>query len=287
MIAHFIDINLLINLTEKAWIVSKDRPNYPIMVISKNDFKLFKGGIYKNQNNKINFNGKDFFLPNDVYNRLKIIVAKKNIDITNLAISLRPVQDSELLASQPYHFDLTILDNLKNTTDDIYLLSMELTEQSLSIIIEEFLLEVKKLGLNIKKIYYINSSINNYENSYSTFLVRKILLQHAIGFRTDNNILTNNEIDRYDKIMYYSNLYDTLNYPIEINYVLDDLYKESPDNIKRVIRDEFMYLKPLIVANYYTSNTLNRVNTSKHVLSLNNIMTFESFKYNNRKNDTN
>lgn len=283
MIAHFIDINLLINLTEKAWIVSKDRPNYPIMVISKNDFKLFKSGIYKSQNNKITFNGKDFFLPDDVYKRLKVIVAKKNIDITNLAISLRPVQDGELLASQPYSFDLTILDNLKNTTDDIYLLSMELTEQSLSIIIEEFLLEVEKLGLSIKKVYYINSSINNYENSDSTFLAKKILLQHAIGFKTDNNILTNNEIDRYDKIMYYSNLYDTLNYPIEINYILDDLYKETPDNIKRVIRDEFMYLKPLIVANYYTSNTLNRVKTSKHVLSLNNIMTFESFKYNNIK----
>lgn len=283
MIAHFIDINLLINLTEKAWIVSKDRPNYPIMVISKNDFKLFKSGIYKSQNNKINFNGKDFFLPDDVYKRLKVIVAKKNIDITNLAISLRPVQDGELLASQPYSFDLTILDNLKNTTDDIYLLSMELTEQSLSIIIEEFLLEVEKLGLSIKKVYYINSSINNYENSDSTFLAKKILLQHAIGFKTDNNILTNNDINRYDKIMYYSNLYDTLNYPIEINYILDDLYKETPDNIKRVIRDEFMYLKPLIVANYYTSNTLNRVKTSKHVLSLNNIMTFESFKYNNIK----
>lgn len=283
-IGHFIDISLLINLTEKAWIVSKEKPNYPIMVISKNAFKLYRSGIYSNQGNLINFNGNDFWLDDKTYNRLKVLTAKKRIDITKLAISLRPILDPELLASQPYSFDFTILDTIKNTPDDIYLISKDNPEGSLDVILDDFLEEVKALGLSIKGFYYINEYLNKYDEEYTTYKTQKVILQHAIGHRTDKEEITIDEIATYDKIMYYSNSYDTDKYPREVNYILDSLYRNSPDNVKRIIRDDFLYLKPTIVSNYYSSNKVNRVIQNKHRLTLNNIMTFESFKYNKKRN---
>ena len=42
--SKFLDIDILVNVENKAWIVDKNNPNVPIYKISKSDFNLIKSG---------------------------------------------------------------------------------------------------------------------------------------------------------------------------------------------------------------------------------------------------
>jgi hypothetical protein len=86
MNAHFIDLDIIIQTESKPWIVSKDKPNFPILKMDPSDFKIFQSGIYQKDNNKIEFNGKSFWLSNDYMNKIKIACKKYKVDISNLAI---------------------------------------------------------------------------------------------------------------------------------------------------------------------------------------------------------
>ena len=92
--AHFIDLDVILKTESKPWIVSKENPNIPILKIDPSDFRIFQSGIYRNQNNKIEFNGKTFWLSNEVMNKVKLAAKKYKADLSNLAISL-PVKSSE------------------------------------------------------------------------------------------------------------------------------------------------------------------------------------------------
>ena len=89
MNAHFIDLDIILKTESKPWIVSKENPNIPILKMEPSDFKLFQSGIYRNQNNKIEFNGKTFWLSNEFMNKVKLSAKKYRADISNLAISLQ------------------------------------------------------------------------------------------------------------------------------------------------------------------------------------------------------
>jgi uncharacterized protein (DUF4213/DUF364 family) len=45
--ANFFDINTLITINSKVWIIDKLKPNIPIVKISKSEFNLLNNGVYK------------------------------------------------------------------------------------------------------------------------------------------------------------------------------------------------------------------------------------------------
>ena len=45
--AHFFDIDVLVDVNSKVWVISKIKPDIPVIKISKHEFKLIKRGIYK------------------------------------------------------------------------------------------------------------------------------------------------------------------------------------------------------------------------------------------------
>jgi len=76
MKAHFIDLEIILKLESKPWVVDKNNPNVPILKIEKSDFNLYQSGIYKSHGNKLSFNGKTFWLPNEFMNLLKVKTKK-------------------------------------------------------------------------------------------------------------------------------------------------------------------------------------------------------------------
>ena len=72
MNAHFIELDIILKTDSKPWIVDRLNPNIPIMKMDISEFNLSKSGIYKSHGNKIQFNGKTFWLSNEFMNKLKI-----------------------------------------------------------------------------------------------------------------------------------------------------------------------------------------------------------------------
>ena len=72
MNAHFFDINSLITSNGQVWLVSKTKPNFPIVKILPSDFNLIKSGVFKKFEQKINVSGVDYWLPKDLADKIKM-----------------------------------------------------------------------------------------------------------------------------------------------------------------------------------------------------------------------
>ena len=72
MKAHFFDLDTILRIDNKVWIIDKKNPNNPIMKISQSDFNLIKKGVYKSQNSQLYFNGVNYWIPETLLNELKV-----------------------------------------------------------------------------------------------------------------------------------------------------------------------------------------------------------------------
>jgi hypothetical protein len=54
------------------------------MKISKSDFNLIESGIFRKQNHKMEFNGKTFWLPTELVNKIKVKAKNAKADFSNL-----------------------------------------------------------------------------------------------------------------------------------------------------------------------------------------------------------
>jgi hypothetical protein len=102
MKAHFFDLDTILTTDNKVWLVDKTIPNIPIMKISQSDFNLIKKGIYKSQGNSINFSGHTYWLPTDLFEKIKIKAKNHRADISNLAFSLQEFMNKELIENLDY-----------------------------------------------------------------------------------------------------------------------------------------------------------------------------------------
>ena len=76
--AFFFDINTLITTNSKVWIVDRDKPNKPILRITKSDFNLIKKGVYKKDNIKFEMQGESYWISKDLFEQIKIKSKNQN-----------------------------------------------------------------------------------------------------------------------------------------------------------------------------------------------------------------
>ena len=95
MRSYFFDIDTILTVYNKVWIVDKSNPNMPLLRINQSDFNLIKSGVYKNQGNKINFAGNFYWIPIDLMNEIKI-KCKNNKSISQVGIEWAIEQSLQL-----------------------------------------------------------------------------------------------------------------------------------------------------------------------------------------------
>jgi len=277
--AHFFDIDTILDMNSKAWVVDKNKPNVPIMKISKSDFNLYQNGIFRKQGNRIDFNGKTFWLPNDFVNKLKVKTKNYKSNFSDLAISLQEFMNKGVIENLEFDLNLDLIDKLKNTTDDIYIICSKQTKLSHESIIEKIKEEMKKEGLKIKNFYFISETFYNQKQDEIEHKKLRLLIQHLVGYRTDGDKFTDEEITRYDLIEYYDNNLDTLSLAKEVNKFLDLIWRKTEDGLKSVVKEDVSEFKPQLIVNKVNDNKVNDIQSEKVNLTLSNLIkTFESFK---------
>jgi hypothetical protein len=277
--SHFFDIDTLIKLENQAWVVDKNNPNIPIMKISKSDFNLIQSGIYRKQNNKIEFNGKVFWLPTELVNKLKIKAKTYKTEFSNLAISLQEFLNKDIIDEMNFELKLDTISQLKNKTDDIYIICSKQTKRNYQTLIDKLEEKLKEQGLKVKNFYFISDNFYNQNKDEVNFKKMRLLLQHLIGYKTDGNKFIDEEITRYDQVSFYDNNYDTLNISDGINGLLEITLSNTDKGLKDVIKEDIIDYKPVLLVNKINDNHYNKTETKKVILSLSTLIkTFESFK---------
>lgn len=276
--AHFFDIDTLLEVKGEAWIVDKDNPSVPILKISSSDFNLIENGIYRKQNNKIEFNGKTFWLPTELFNKIKIKAKTFKANFGNLAISLQEFYNKGIIDEMNIKLNLDVISKLKNTQDDIYIICSKQTKRNYQTPIEKLEVELKKIGLKIKDFYFINENLYRIDNDEVRFKKMRLILQHLIGYKTDGLKFIDEELTQYSKISYYDNEVDTLKISEDINNLLELTLTNTQEGLKNVIKEILIDEKPQLLVNKINTNHVNQIETKKIILSLSHtIKKFESF----------
>lgn len=277
-VAHFFDIDTLIDIDSKVWIIDKRNPNVPMLKISKSEFNLVKSGIYKPQGNKIEYNGDIFWISNDIFNKLKVKIKNSNSSLYNLGISLQEFLNKDIIDNIKPSLNLDVISKLKNTNHDIYVVCSKQVMSVYENVINKIKDELKSDGILIKKFYFINETFYNQDDDSNRFKKVKLLLQHLLGYKTNINKFTDEEIKKYDEVYFYDNQKDTLRVADDSNIVLKRLLDSTEDGLRSVIKEDIDENTPFLIVNYITDNINNRVLSKKVKIEyIRLIKTFEGF----------
>jgi YHS domain-containing protein len=278
MKSHFIDLDILIKNDSKAWIVDKNNPNIPILKIDNSDLSVFKSGILKSQNNKMSFNGKTFYLSNEFMNRLKSKAKKHKSDFSNLGISFQEFLNPELIENVKFEIDLSILKNIVNTNDDIYIFCSKNSKENFKNQILKLEEEFEKIGLTIKKFYYLSETFFNKDEDQMAFIKNKVILQHLIGLKVDGDKFIDENIDEYSEIFYYDDNLSSTKLSLDINGIFEKFTMNTEKSIKESIKLKVQNSDKILNIKEFTNNKANKFKESSVQLEFSNLIkSFENF----------
>lgn len=279
MKSHFFDIDCLLKVNQKAWIVDKLKPNKPIMKISPEDFNLFESGIYQKMGHKIDFNGKTFYLDTDTYNRLRVKIKKSGVNLGNLGISLQEFLNPDIIDELEYKINYQILEPLKNSPDDIYIILSKQTRNSYKKMLEKIKEAFREFGVNIKRYYFISETFYSQNRDDVKYAKLKLLAEHLTGHKIEEDKFVDKEVEEYRVVNYWDNSIETQKYGSYINDVIRHCLKGSTLSIQEVIKENLIQLPCKFITHQVFDNGVNPVLTRENDIILQRfIKTFESFK---------
>jgi hypothetical protein len=274
----FIDLNVLLEMDNQAWVVDKTKANTPILKISKSDFNLIRSGIYKSQGNKVDFNGRNYYLPTDLMNKIKIKTKSYNIDFGNLGISLQEFMNKDLIDTMKFRINEEFIEGLKNEIYDIFVICSKQTSKSHETILEKIKDEFNRNGLQVKTFYPISENFMNQDDDDIKYKKMKLLIQHLVGYKTDGNKFKDEEITRYDQIHFYDNYSETLKIQKEVNNLLEFILSRTDDGLRSVIKEDVIEYRPILWVHKENENKMNKRVSEKVILNISKIVkTFENF----------
>lgn len=280
MVAHFFDIDTLIRVDNHVWIVSKSKPSIPIIKITQSEFNLIKKGVYKRYNTSLDINGVKYWLPENLLNDLKIRCKKHKFDISNLSFSMQEFTNSEVIENLDYEIIHDHFNHLKNKVDDIYVICSKRSKSSYEPIILKLEKELEKIGLKIKKFYYLSETFYNRKDDDIAHKKIRLLLQHLMGFKTDGDKFTDEEISKYDLIYYYDDEPKALSMAHNSNNLFSILLDNTEDLVKDKIKNIIKSNDNSIIVRTVTHNKVNLFNDKEILIEFSHIKkTFESFSY--------
>lgn len=279
MKAHFIDLDILLKVDQKPWIVDKSNPNVPIIKIEPHEFNLFKSGVYKNQGNKIQFNGKQFWLPSEFMNKLKVKTKNQKVDISNLAISMQEFMNPEIVQNMDPKIDTWILNSLINQQVHIYIFCSKNTKKNMGRWIEKIEDKMGEMGLKVEGWYYLTENFTNKNSGEIAYNKIKTVLQHMVGVKTDGDKFSDQEIQNYDECILWDDSSEVVALGKDINRVLENLLIKTDDSIKAKIKGEIKDGENHLIIKEWTYNLTNRYNQFEIELVYSNLIrSFENFR---------
>jgi hypothetical protein len=279
MKAHFFDIETILVMDSKVWIVDKFNPKVPIIKISKSDFNLIKNGIYKSQNNSIYFGGSTYWIPEELMNTIKIKCKNLKINITNLMFSMQEYMNPDIIETLDYDINIENLAHLKNTTDDIYFICSKNTKNNYEKIIKKIEKNLEKIGLFVKKYYFISDTFYNRDQDEVAHKKVRLLIQHLIGMKTEGDKFIEEELQKYDEVEFYEDDENTISLAIDGNKLLQLIIDNSESSIKSSIK-ELLKSETILYVNQVSPNKIKRFSKTKVLLEYHNLIrTFERFNF--------
>ena len=278
--AHFFDLNSLITMNSKVWIVNTRTPNKPLIRISKSEFNLLRKGVYKKDNINFDIDGQTYWLSEELFNKIKIKSKNNNVNISELSFSMQEFMNKDIIENGDFTIHLENIRHLKNSQDDIYVICSKNSKRSYESLIEKLEEKLLEFGLKIKNFYFVSEIFYNRDRDDIVHKKVRLVLQHIIGLKTADTKFTEEEITKYDQVSLYDDDINTIKLAKGINDVLQFLVKNSDDEVKDKVKEVLKMEECELIINQVTFNKVNPFIITKVELNLHKIVrTFENFIY--------
>ena len=238
----------------EVWIIDKNNPKKPVLILDPIEFALIKKGQYRKDKVQLDYNGQKFWISEELSQRIQKRARTENME--RFGISLMSMVDRELLNKSKLTILTRNIEHLSNDKfTDIGLLTARSNQRNNSDLLNKLRLELKDIGIDIKKIYFVGKSVNIGQNYISKIV---ILLEHLIGFKIKNGQFVSLKQDWYPRVSFYDDDPQNINYANDIQKFFDEILRKTDDEIHSIIMERLDATK-MILKNYLvTTNETNK-----------------------------
>jgi hypothetical protein len=259
-IAFFDLDNSLWYIKSDIWIINKNKPNIPILKISPVEFALIKGGIYVKDDILVEYNNESFFISRDMMDRIQRKSPK--IRLGDIGISYAEFFDDDILNKKEV---ILLLDNIKHLIGkniEIGVLTARSDRKKHANLLNKLRLKLKEYGLEIDKIYFVSEAIRmiGYDDGV-TYDKNKILLEHLIGLKVEDNKFVPIKKEAYNKVYFYDDVKSNILNLNNLQDYFDYLVRNSETEVVEFINNRLENNTLLLINNLISNNNVNPFDT--------------------------
>jgi len=250
------------NNDNDIWIIDKERPSKPVVVLNPIEFALIKRGHYKKDNIVLDYNGQCFYISEELSKRIQKKVKTENME--RFGISLMPFVSKELLNKSKIEFLLKNIEHLRfDKFVDIGILTARSNQRTSSDQLNKLRLELKNINIDLKKIYFVGTSVNTGQNYMNKI---NILLEHLIGFKIKTGKFVSLKQDWYPNVSFYDDDTQNIFYANDIQKFFEEIIRKTDDEMLHLIMERLDTVKIQLDNYLVTSNDINRFVKSTVIL---------------------
>jgi len=239
---------------EYIWIIDKEKPNKPLVELDKVEFTMIKNKMYVKDDIALNYNGQKFYISKDLFDILKKKANTENVE--RFGISFIPLVKKEELDKKEIEVFVKNIEHLRyNKFIEIGVLTARSNQKTHADLLNRLRIELKKIGIEISKIFFMGNGLRLGHDYYSKV---KVLLEHLIGFKIIDGKFSNEKQDWYQKVDFYDDDANNIDYANDIQKYLNDVLRKTEDNLFRIVINKIKENKLILETNLITGNEINR-----------------------------
>lgn len=259
MKAIIINLDNYIELNRKVVFFDKKNPTRYIHEVEYYEYPLLKNGHYKSMNNTIQYNGRKYYISNDISEKLKNKTSLENIGI------------SVIFGEYEISDDIF---NIMEEYDEYYLYSFILNTAINSDIIDDILKNFESRFINIKKLFTFKP---NQKSDILTTQFERILMKMIYGVSYNKKVDVEKSICGEYYICDNNIFLNSLNWSILVRNLFKKLNAEDKKELVNNLKTNIIYYM------LTTNNTFNKIKSINKVdieYPTSNVKTFEQFIFN-------
>ena len=253
---HFFDLDgSLWSVDSRAWIIDKEQPQTPIIILNSFEINKILNGLYIKDELKIDYSGKQYYISKDIFKRIN---NKKKLPIERLGLSWTEFHDKKHLENTQFKLLFKNIEHLSNEDVYISLLTARADRKKHSQLLNSLRVRLKDIGLNIYKIYFVSKFFQERNNSEIALNKTYVLLEHLIGLKIEDGKFIPILQDWFSDIHFYDDEFLNIDYVNDIQTVFDRLLKNTEDDVFNMILEKVKNYNLNITTNLISNNDVNR-----------------------------
>lgn len=239
---------------DDIWIIDKEKPFKPLIILDQLEFSLITNGKFKKDELPLEYNGQKYYVSKDLFEKIKKKSGSDNIE--RFGISFIPLVRKEILDKREISILSHNIEHLRyNKFIDIGLLTARSNQKNHADVINKLRLELKKIGIEISKIFFVGEGLRmGVDYKRKVF----VLLEHLVGLKIKDGKFISVKQDWYKKVSFYDDDPQNIDYANDAQMFFEELLRKTDDELFRIIIDRISSF-PLTLDTYLvTDNEINR-----------------------------